>query len=212
MLNRRPLEALLSALVIIAVAACSGAASPGSPAAASAAPAAAPSESGGSAAGGASQAAGGSTGGSVPDGGDLCALLGPGDFAAAGVSGAGSPTSNPIVNDVQAADYCVYAKNSAAGGGIELDVFVLTSADAALTDFGGVAMYAIEPSAVTALGADQAGIYLEQLGNDAGTTFDQLRALKGRMWFSLAFPSNPGSRDQLLGLAKLVLDRGAALE
>jgi hypothetical protein len=211
MLNRRPLEALLSALVIIAVAACSGA---GSPASSTAAPAdsAAPSESGSSSAGGASQAAGGSTGGSVPAGGDLCALLGPGDFAAAGVSGAGSPTSNPIVNDVQAADYCVYAKNSAAGGGIELDVFVLTSADAALTDFGGVAMYAIEPSAVTALGADQAGIYLEQLGNDAGTTFDQLRALKGRMWFSLAFPSNPGSRDQLLGLAKLVLDRGAALE
>ncbi len=199
--NRKPIESLLSsALVIISVAACSGAASPGSPAAASAAPAAA-----------ASQAAGGSTGGSVPDGGDFCSLLGPGDFAAAGVSGAGTPTGNPIRNDVQAADYCVYAKKSAADGGIELDVFVLTSTDAALTDFGGVVGYEIEPAELTALGADQAGIY-EELGNEAGTTVAEVRVLKGRMWFDIGIPSNPGSKEQLLGLAKLVLDRGVALE
>ncbi len=217
--RRRPagrasrLVALLLGAAVLA-AGCSGAAAPGG-AGATGGPSAAPNPSASSPAGatyeppygGGGQAGGGATGGSVQAGGDLCDLLGPGDFGAVGVAGAGAPKENPSGN----AAYCIYAGLSAASGGIELDAFVLGSADEASTDFGEVGLYALDPAAVTALGAAKAGYYPDQPGNDPGTTFDELRFLKGRIWFVLSIPSSSQAEDQLLALAKLVLERAAAL-
>ena len=51
---------------------------------------------------------------------DLCELLRPEDFATAGVDGAGEPEAT---TDGTGSSYCVYAGESGATGGIELDVF-----------------------------------------------------------------------------------------
>ncbi|MGD0120986.1 MAG: hypothetical protein ABSC46_00290 [Candidatus Limnocylindrales bacterium] len=64
---------------------------------------------------------GGALGGTVAPGGNLCGLLGPGDFAAVGVTGARTPTKN---SDAPTDAYCVYAGVSSATGGIEFDVFI----------------------------------------------------------------------------------------
>ena len=112
-------------IVTLAAAGCGGgggAPAPASgaatgPAAASAAPSAAASMGAGN---------GGATGGPVAAGGDLCGLLGPGDFAAAGVAGAGALTSNSTPPTDY---YCVYAGTSSGTGGIEFDAFLLASAD-----------------------------------------------------------------------------------
>ncbi len=211
-LARGASAALLSALVAGLLAACSGGATPGpaSPAPAAATPAAASPSSGGTSTG-ATPAGGGPAGGAVQPGGNLCELLGAGDFSAAGVPGAGSPTRNVTTNDVEQAEYCVYAGVSAAGGGIELDAFVLKTPAAASGNFGDVGMYVLDPSEVTALGADKAGFYADQIGNDPKTTFDEMRVLKGRLWFDIGIPSSPQSKDRLLALAKLVLARATAL-
>ncbi len=72
-------------------------------------------------------------------------------------------------------------------------------------------MYALEEAEIQSLGADDAGYYDDQLGNEAGTFFDELRALNGKAWFTLGIPDNPQSKAQLLALAGLVLARGSAL-
>ena len=163
--------------------------------------------SGGSAASPA--AGGGAAGGTVAKGGDPCGLLASGDFGAAGVTGTGPVQANNTDNNNA---YCVYAGKSAAAGGVELDVFILDSPAAAKSNFGGTAMYTLDAASIAALGADDAGFYDDQLGNTAGTTFDELRALKGRLWFDLGIPSSANSKDQLLTLGKLVLSRAQALE
>lgn len=63
-----------------------------------------------------------------------------------------------------------------------------------------------------AIGADKGWISLDQVGNDPGTTFAELRGLKGRMWFVLSIPSGDQPKAQLLALGKLVIVRTAALQ
>jgi hypothetical protein len=124
-----------------------------------------------------------------------------------GLAGAGAPTTNPSGN----ANYIVYKGVSAAGGGIELDIFLLDTLAEAKEDFGESGIFALEPDAIAQIGADDGWIYLESAGNDPGTTFAELRVLKGKAWFMLGIPTGPQARDQLLTLAQLVLGRGAAL-
>jgi len=58
-----------------------------------------------------------------------------------------------------------------------------------------------------ALGADTAQLLLAQPGNDPSISVDELRALKGKVWFDLGIPSNAQGKAQLLALAKIVLSR-----
>ncbi len=120
---------------------------------------------GGTGADGGKVEGGGPTGGPVAAGGDLCKLLGPGDFAAAGVSGAGGPSEN----NSPPSYFCVYKGKSSATGGIEFDGFVSdTAADAHETfvDLFGE-FDSSDDTAVSIAGADEASLSLpavRQLG------------------------------------------------
>lgn len=149
---------------------------------------------------------GGGTGGPVAAGGDLCGLLGPGDFAAVGVPGTGTAKeNNPDANDA----YCVYAGTSAGTGGVEFDAFLAgssadskasyDSASAPMLDFAGDGKAAFPD-------ADGASIQKNIPGG-----YDGIAIWKGKLVFDIGIPSTSGSKDQLIALAKLVLQRAAGL-
>jgi hypothetical protein len=150
----------------------------------------------------------GPTGMPAADVDGIATLLGPGDFNGVGIAGAGTPTVN--TNSGPGTAYVVYARKSAADGGIEFDVFAFDTAAEASTNFG-TGLSPLPSAELQALGADQAAISFAELGNDPGTTFAEIRVLKGRIWFDIAIPSNPLAEAQLVALAKVVLQRAAAV-
>jgi hypothetical protein len=137
----------------------------------------------------------------------ITTILTPADFTAVGVSGAGPGSDNPSGN----AHYIVYAGLSAGAGGIELDIFVFDTPADATTDFGGTAFYTLDQATIQRIGADDAGYYPDQPGNSAGTSFDEIRVLKGKVWFDLAIPSSAQAEQQLISLAALIVARGGVL-
>jgi len=164
----------------------------------STAPTAAPTESGG-----------GTTGGPVAPGGDLCGLLGPGDFGTAGVAGAGAPAEN---NSPPTDYYCIYAGKSRMTGGIELDAFVLTEAD----DPDGVFDNTLNSAGIIDrtergrdVGADRAVIATNLKGDTGPVAVIAVR--KGKLVFDIGFPGGPDAEGELIRLAKRVLERGSAL-
>jgi hypothetical protein len=142
------------------------------------------------------------TGIPVVSGGDLCSLLGPGDFAAAGVGGGRAPTENP---DGTGGYYCTYTDASGATGGIEFDAFIGDPVGTYQTIVG-------ETGTLTAVstgdlpGTDQAGVNLNGTGGMAAIV-----VRKGQLIFDMSFPTNPNARTQLISLARIVLQRGGAL-
>lgn len=165
-------------------------------------PAAAP--SGAPSDGGANGGGGGATGGPVAVGGDYCGLLGPGDFTAAGIAGAGAPKSNPATPGA----YCVYSGASGATGGIELDVFLATNeADAS-------AIYVTSSFIDSGLGkaALPEGDEVKFLASTGGSPdYAVIRVRKGLLVFDITFPAGSGAQDALIALSRLVLQRGEAL-
>ena len=156
-------------------------------------------------------AGGGPTGAPVAAGGDLCKLLGPGDFADAGVSGAGGPSEN---NDPPDAYYCVYKGKSSATGGIEFDAFIFdTVADAheSYLDLFGE----FDPSddtAVSVAGADEASLSLPASGSSDPAL---IGVRDGMLVFVIGVGIPPADAaktgDALKKLAALVVARGSAL-
>lgn len=221
---RARLAAAFIPLMVLLVAACSAASGPaassgGTPAgttgaggtsgtggSASGSGAASTPTAGGGAAGSGAAAGGGSTGGSVAAGDDLCGLLGPGDFAAQGISGTGSPTENNADNSNV---YCVYAGKSAGTGGVEFDAFLAdTKADseasfistsAPMLDFEGAGKAAFPD-------ADGA-----KLRTDIPDGYAGIAIWKGKLVFDIGIPKSDQAKDQLIALAKLVLERSAGL-
>ena len=187
----------LGSLVLVGglLAACGGASSPAT--------------SGGASpgAGGGATGAPGATGRPVSGGGDLCALLGPGDFAAAGIGGAAAPSVN---STEPGAAYCVYAGTSAATGGIELDVFVASAAADSPATFRTAmeGMSDADQAATRALlgTVDAAAFDPAVEGNFAAILVEQ-----GKLVFTIGVPASASAKDQLVGLAKLVLQRASAL-
>jgi hypothetical protein len=157
---------------------------------------------------------GGGTGGPVAAGGDLCKLLGPGDFAAVGVADASGPTENPTdpLNN-----YCVYRGKSSATGGIEFDVSVSdTAADAQgvfPSMFGEGEFVASDVSNVELAGADEARLGLPNAETSTDPAIIAVR--KGKLTFNIGmgvpYADVQHAGDQLKQLAALVLERGAAL-
>jgi hypothetical protein len=144
---------------------------------------------------------GGALGGTVAAGGNFCELLGPGDFAAVGVSGARTPTKN---SDGPADAYCVYSGISGATGGIEFDIFI---GDPLSSYQQIVANGALIADTTTGLPAvDAVGTVMNGPGNMAA-----IGVRKGAMTFDIDVPTGPGARTQLIALAKLVLERSSAL-
>jgi hypothetical protein len=147
--------------------------------------------------------------GALPTSDQLAALLGPDDFTAAGVPGAAAPSVNP--GDPGSA-YIVYAGPSSAGGGIELDVFVYETLEDAASLVFDPGIFALDEASKQTLGAERATFMAEQATNDGTGTFDTLWAQKGRLAFALGIPTTDTSRDQLLALGRLVLERSAAYQ
>lgn len=144
----------------------------------------------------------GPLGTTVAANGDLCALLGPGDFSAVGVSGAGAPSKN---SDGPTDAYCIYSGVSGATGGIEFDVFI---GDAASTyqlilQNGGIAS---NDATGDLPGVDAAGTILA--GPDGMAA---IGVRKGQLAFDIDIPTSAGARAQLITLAALVLQRQSGL-
>jgi hypothetical protein len=145
---------------------------------------------------------GGALGGTVAAGGDLCGLLGPGDFAAVGVTGAGTPSKN---SDAPTDAYCVYAGVSSATGGIEFDVFI-GDPDATYQEIKSNGGILLDDATGELPGVSAAGIQLNGPGKMA-----TIGVKKGHLTFDIGFPTNANARAQLIALAKLVLQRGSGL-
>jgi hypothetical protein len=144
---------------------------------------------------------GGALGGAVAKGGNFCGLLGPGDFAAAGVSGARTPTKN---SDGPADAYCVYSGVSGATGGIEFDIFLGDPVASYQQIVLNGALIADTTGDLP--GVDAVGTVMNGPGNMAA-----IGARKGTMAFDIDVPTGPKARAQLIALAKLVLVRSTAL-
>jgi hypothetical protein len=132
---------------------------------------------------------------------DLCGLLTPADFQAAGVTGAKAPTRNGTGNDA----YCVYAGKSSATGGIEVDVFIAPDANEAKATYKELKSGTVG-KAVTVAGADEAEVALVK-GPPAYTA---LSARKGKLSFGIGVPTNAKSQEAVSSLARLLLQRGEA--
>jgi len=151
----------------------------------------------------------------VAGGGDLCKLLGPGDFAAVGVTDASGPTENPTdpLNN-----YCVYRGKSSATGGIEFDVSISdTAADAKAVFDGyfGEVQTSSDFTNINLTGADQGLLSLPNAATSADPALIAIRAGKLTYAIGMGVPfadaQNQKAADKLKQLAALVLQRGAAL-
>lgn len=191
--NRRLAASILLAGI---VAACSSSGATSSPTTA------ATSAGGGVATAGASGGAAGALGGTIGRGGDFCGLLGPGDFAAVGVSGARTPTKN---SDDTTNAYCVYSGTSGGTGGIEFDIF-LTDATGAYQQIRANGGITADNATADLPGVTAAGIQLDGLSHMA-----DIGVLKGTMAFDIDVPTSPNARTQLIALAQLVLQRASGL-
>jgi hypothetical protein len=141
------------------------------------------------------------TGGPIGLGGDLCGLLGPGDFAGAGVHGATTPLDN---FDDSGNHFCSYAETASGSIGIEFDAFVSNPAAAYQSMVNGGGLKADDATAQL-LGVDSAA---STAGDPAGAT---IAACKGRFCFEITIPAASAARAQLIGLARLVLERAGPL-
>ncbi len=139
--------------------------------------------------------------------GPTCAgCSGPGDFAAVGVSGTGAPAENNQDNNNV---YCVYAGKSAGTGGVEFDAFLApTSADSqAAFDAASAPMLDFEGAGKAAFpDANGAKLRTDIPGGYAGITIWQ-----GKLVFDIGIPTTDQAKDQLIALAKLVLQRAGSL-
>jgi hypothetical protein len=143
----------------------------------------------------------------VPTPEQLATLLGPDDFSAVGLDGAGPPSYDPAGEPGSV--YAVYAGLSGASGGLEVDVFAYQSAEdaAALVDDPG--LWALDPDTKSTIGAERASLIDGQPTNDGTATYDTLWVQAGRLVAAISIPTSDQSRDQLLGLATVLLARSA---
>ena len=128
-----------------------------------------------------------------------CSLLSAADFAAAGLTGAGSPSDNPDGTS----HYCVYAGKSGATGGIELDVFLDGSIANAQATYQTVIGEGPTGQPVPGASFDQSSY---AVADKAGF----LAVRKGLLTVALGAPDSPATQAALVGLANLVIQRAGA--
>jgi hypothetical protein len=145
------------------------------------------------------------TGMAVTDVTKLCDLLGAGDFAVAGITGAGTVTAN---TDGPGTAYCVYSGESAGTGGIEFDIFV--GADAAdtyetiLGEVGGDMQPITIPGVVKAVATEGT------VGKPDAPASVVVQT--SNLAFTIAAPAGEGVAARLATLAALVIARGVGLQ
>ena len=144
--------------------------------------------------------------GIVPTMEQLCALLTPDDWTAAGLAGAGPPEMDDDGPGTGSA-YCIYNGASGATGGLELDVFVLpTIGDAQLT-YAQILQSIPNPSAPDLSGVDEAAI-----DTNIEPGFGAILARAGKLVVTITLPTSGGTADQLTALTNLVLGRAQDLQ
>jgi hypothetical protein len=131
---------------------------------------------------------------------DLCELLRPEDFAAAGVDGAGEPEAT---TDGTGSSYCVYAGESGATGGIELDVF--PNADEASAKETFATATAEGPAGKPA----STGSFSESsFAIDGEVAYLTVR--QGLLVLALAAPNDMNTETGLVMLAQLAIERAGS--
>ena len=91
-------------------------------------------------------------------------------------------------------------------------MFVPGSADDAAAMVFDPGLFALDAETKAAIGAERATLIDEQATNDGTATYDTLWVQDGRLVAVISIPTSEGSRDQLLGLATLLLARSAAYQ
>jgi hypothetical protein len=142
----------------------------------------------------------------VPTTEQLCALLTPDDWTAAGLEDAGPPEMDDDGPGTGSA-YCVYNSRPGALGGLELDVFVgQTLGDAQLT-YAQILESLPDPQAPNLSGADEAAI-----DTNIEPGFGAILVRAGNLVVTITLPTTPAANDQLVTLANLVLTRARSLQ
>lgn len=144
--------------------------------------------------------------GVVPGMEQLCALLAPDDWTAAGLEDAGPPDMDDDGPGTGSA-YCVYNGLSGAMGGLELDVFVgPTVGDAQLT-YAQIRESIPNPSVPNLSGVDEAVI---DINIEPG--FGAILVRAGKLVVTITLPTSAAANDQLISLTNLVLGRARGLQ
>ena len=144
------------------------------------------------------------TGMPVTDVTKLSDLIGPGDFATAGIEGAGTVTAT---SDGPGSAYCVFKGTSAGTGGIEFDIFVGDDAEdtyQTILDEAGGAMQSITiPGVAEAVATDGTAGKADAPASVVVRT--------DKLAFTIAAPGGAGVSARLATLAALVVARAASL-
>lgn len=145
--------------------------------------------------------------GIVPTMEQLCALLTPDDWTAAGLEDAGPPEMDDDGPGTGSA-YCIYNGLSGAMGGLELDIFVgPTVGDAQLT-YAQILESIPEPSAPNISGIDEGAIN----ANIQPDGFGAILVRAGELVVTITLPASGQATDQLVSLTNLVLTRARELQ
>jgi hypothetical protein len=140
----------------------------------------------------------------MPTADQLCQLLTPADWTAAGLSGATAPS---VDSDEPGSAYCTYGSASGATGGLELDVFVGPTIDDASLTYATINESIPTPTAPDLSGVDQAA-----MNTNMEPGFGAIVARAGKLVVSVSLPTSANAGNQLTALTALVFSRAAALE
>lgn len=142
--------------------------------------------------------------GVIPTADQLCQLLTPADWSAAGLSGARAPS---VDFDEPGSAYCTYGSASGAGGELELDVFAGATVDDASYTYATINESIPNPTVPSLSGVDRAAI-----NTNIEPGFGAIVARAGKLVVTVTLPTSNSAADQLTSLTALVLSRAAALE
>lgn len=144
--------------------------------------------------------------GVAPTADQLCQLLTPADWAAAGLRGARAPAVDDDGPGTGSA-YCTYGGVSGATGGLELDVFVEPTVDDARITYGQILESIPTPTAPNLSGVDEAAI-----NTNIEPGFGAILARAGMLVVTVTLPTSDATAEQLTALTSLVLSRAHSLE
>jgi hypothetical protein len=136
----------------------------------------------------------------------LCALLTPDDWTAAGLADAGPPEMDEDGPGTGSA-YCVYNGASGATGGLELDVFVSPTLDDARLIYAQILESIPTPIAPNLSGVDEAAI-----NNIIEPGFGAILARAGKLVVTITLPTSVDATEQLTTLTSIVLGRAMSLQ
>jgi hypothetical protein len=138
---------------------------------------------------------------------ELCALLNADDWGQLNYVTAAQPS---IESDGPGSAYCVYAGESGASGGLELDAFAHQAEAAAEETFDTIAGAMDDGQDAALPGADESLIQTEIVAGD-DDPFGAIVVRSGRFTFSISGPAGEDAEAQLPVLAETVLQRSQSL-